>query len=85
MNNIDPRSLIGTAKPVGHWQLKARAAIDGQFAVTMSQYICVSGDPQPLYRVKYGEQQKDFTRLSLAQEEYQACVLHQWNCAGFND
>ncbi|UUB18479.1 hypothetical protein [Salmonella phage vB_SalS_PC192] len=37
------------------------------------------------YVVRYGKQVTHWVNEVLAQEEYQACVIHQATCAGWND
>ncbi len=78
----DPRTLI---RSTGGWRKLAHSEVAGQAVCELHQYVNGSGDPQNLYRTIYGLEQKDWDRLSLAQESFQSSVLHQWDCAGFND
>ncbi len=85
MNNVDPRSLIGTGTIGVSWRIVAKSLVNGQAYADLQQYINAAGTPTELYRTVYGLEQKDWDNRVKAQENYQSIVLHQWNCAGFND
>ncbi len=85
MGSIDPRSLIGTATVGGSWRILAKSTVNGQAYADLKQYVNAHGVPVELYQTQYGLEQKDWDSRVKAQEKYQSIVLHQWDCAGFND
>ncbi len=84
MQNNDVRSLIGAASS-GGWRKLAHAETSGQAVCELHQYVNGEGVPQSLYRTVYGLEQRDWDNAVSAQESFQHSVLHQWDCAGFND
>ena len=64
-------------------KLLATSKIKGQCTVTLREYY--HGSMGCTYVVRYGKQDTHWVNLILAQEEYQACVIHQATCAGWND
>lgn len=64
-------------------KLLATSKIKGQHTVTLREYE--HGKMGSTYVVRYGKQVTHWMNEVLAQEEYQACVIHQATCAGWND
>ncbi|WWD15016.1 hypothetical protein CPL00375_CDS0009 [Klebsiella phage Keithstache] len=64
-------------------KLLATSKIEGQCTVTLREYY--HGSMGSTYVVRYGKQVTHWVNPILAQEDYQACVIHQATCAGWND
>ena len=64
-------------------KLLATSKIAGQYTVTLREYP--HGKMGSTYIVRYGKQVKHWVNEGLAQEDYQACVLHQVRGAGWNE
>ena len=64
-------------------KLMATSTIAGQCTVTLREYQ--QGAMGSTYIVRYGKQVTYWVDEVLAQEDYQACVIHQATCAGWND
>lgn len=64
-------------------KILAVSKITGQCTVTLREYP--HGAMGSTYTVRYGKRVKHWVNEVLAQEDYQACVVHQSTCAGWND
>lgn len=64
-------------------KLIAASKIENCHTVTLREHD--HGKMGKTYTVRYGKHSRHVCNLILAQEEYQSCVLHQFNCAGFNE
>ncbi len=80
--DMDVRTLITSA---GVWRKLAYSEVCGQAVAELHQYVDRRGQPTELYRTVYGLEQKDWGNRAKAEESYQSSVLHQWDCAGFNE
>lgn len=63
-------------------KLIAASKIENCHTVTLREHD--HGKMGKTYTVRYGKQSQHLCNLTLAQEEYQFCVLHQYACAGYN-
>lgn len=64
-------------------KLLATSKADNCHTVTLREHS--HGKLGCTYTVRYGKQENHFANLVKAQENYQQCVLHQFDCAGWND
>ena len=64
-------------------KLIASSKIKGCCTVTLREHA--HGRMGSTYMVRYGKQVEHYVNIVLAQESYQASVMHQFGCAGWND
>lgn len=63
-------------------KLIAVSRMAGCYTVSLREHS--HGAMGKTYTVRYGKEVKHLVNEILAQETYMNCVMHQFNCAGFN-